>query len=259
VKFKRNKLRKDIIPQFADINPAYKANILKTIAILDDTNNILQNKIKEISKNIVKKQQQEIRFDINNILKLDRPSFYLFELLYPYGYNTDQIDDMVRSLNGISGKIFYSTDYQIIKDRNFLILTPVDKSTGTKTVYLSENINELKIGKNILLKIEYFQNSANFDLPKDDKIAVLDKGKLKFPLSIRKWQKGDYFYPLGMKQKKKLSDFFVDKKISILEKRNIFVLVSGNEIVWIIGYRIDNRYKLTADTEIIMQITLHFV
>ncbi len=259
VKFKRNKLRKDIIPQFADINPAYKANILKTIAFLENTNNILQDKIKEISKNIVQKQNRKTLFDIEKILELDNPSFYLFELLYPYGYNAAQVDDIVQALNGSSGKIFYSTDYQVIKDRDFLILTPIDKNTDTKTVYLTENTEKIKLSENQLLKISYFQNSADFKLPKDNTIAVLDKDKLKFPLIIRKWQKGDYFYPLGMKQKKKLSDFFIDMKLSNYDKQQVHVLLSGDDIVWIIAYRIDNRYKLSAETENIMQISTDFL
>ncbi len=259
VKFKRNKLRKDIIPQFADINPAYKANILKTIAFLEDTNSILQDKINEISKNIVQKQNRKTLFDIKKILELDNPSFYLFELLYPYGYNAAQVDDIVQALSGSSGKIFYSIDYQVIKDRNFLILTPIDKNTDTKTVYLTENLEKIKLSENQLLKISYFQNSADFKLPKDNKIAVLDKDKLKFPLIIRKWQKGDYFYPLGMKQKKKLSDFFIDIKLSNYDKQQVHVLLSGDDIVWIIAYRIDNRYKLSAETENIMQISTDFL
>jgi tRNA(Ile)-lysidine synthase len=258
-KFKRNKLRKDIIPQFGDINQAYKANILKTIAFLEDTNSVLQAKIKEISNHIVQKQNHKTLFDIEKILDLDKPSFYLFELLYPYGYNAAQVDDIVQALNGSSGKIFYSADYQIVKDRNFLILAPIDKNTGSQTVYLTENIKKIKLGENQLLKISFFKNSTDFKLPKDNKIAVLDKNKLKFPLIIRKWQRGDYFYPLGMKQKKKLSDFFIDMKLSYFDKQQVHVLLSGDDIVWIIAYRIDNRYKLTAETENIMQISTDFL
>ena len=179
--------------------------------------------------------------------------------MYPYGYNASQIKDIVQSLNGIPGKIFYSADYQLVKDRKFLILSPIRSNNQEQTVYLYENQTKAIINDQITLKIQFLQNTDNFTLLKDSKIAFLDKDKLKFPLKIRKWQKGDYFYPLGMNKKKKLSDFFIDNKFSKIDKENALVLLSGNDIVWLISHRIDNRYKLNPKTQNIMQISLEIL
>jgi len=256
VLIKRNKLRKEIIPQLADINPSYRENILKTIKILDETQNVLQEKVDEFRKELINRQDEILYFDIQKILKSKNPEFYLFELLYPYGYNAAQVSDVYNSLNGNSGKVFYSAKYQLVKDRQFLILSPLSKTMPEQTVYLSEHQTETKINQKLKLKIEQYSYQTNY--PKDSKIAVLDKDKLQFPLTVRKWQAGDYFYPLGMNKKKKLSDFFIDNKFSRTEKENTYVILSNNDIIWIVGYRIDNRYKIVSETKNILQIAADF-
>ncbi len=267
IRFKRNKLRHDIIPQFKDINTAYRENILKSIDLLNVTQDILQEKISEIRKEICSEKDVHIFFDIKKLTELKHLSFYLYELLAPYGFNPAQVEDIANSLKGISGKTFFSDEYQIIKDRAFLILSPIYDEEDNTLVYLHEKQNELifnhKINRQSFKKfqftIEYKKITGDFKIPKDNNIAVLDIEKLKFPLIIRRWEYGDSFYPLGMNQKKKLSDFFIDKKIPTIQKRNILVLLSGKDIVWVIGYRIDNRYKILSNTENIMQISLNFV
>lgn len=259
IRFKRNKLRHDIIPQFAEINSAYKENILKSIDLLNITNDILQEKITEIRTEICSEKDIHVFFDIKKISTLKHRAFYLFELLAPYGFNATQVEDIINSLNGISGKTFFSDKYQIVKDRAYLILSPIDDKNKYDIIHFSENELMLMINPSTALNIEYKQISKDFRIPTSNKIAALDKDKLKFPLTIRPWKNGDYFYPLGMNQKKKLSDFFIDKKIPTIKKRNILVLISGNDIVWVIGYRIDNRYKIHPDTKNIMQISLNFI
>ncbi|MCF6241033.1 MAG: tRNA lysidine(34) synthetase TilS [Bacteroidales bacterium] len=258
-RYKRNKLRHDIIPQFSEINPAYKANILKSIELLNVTNDILSEKVLEIKNKIVTQKGVHLFYDTKKILALTNPEFYLFELLYPYGYNASQVEDIVRSLRGMSGKVFYTNEYQLIKDRKFLILSPIRNQKEEPFVYLFENQNELIIHQKIKFTIEHKQVTSDFKIPVDAQIAVLDKNKLKFPLTIRRWEYGDYFYPLGMKQKKKLSDFLIDQKVPTVLKRNVFVLLSGKDIVWVIGLRIDNRYKIHPDTENIMQISSEII
>lgn len=109
----------------------------------------------------------------------------------------------------------------------------------------------------IQLEISRFDKSEAFEIPRSNKIAMLDINSINFPLVIRGWEQGDYFYPLGMTQRKKISDFLIDEKVNRIEKEKLFVLVSGNQIVWLIGKRIDNRFKITDQTKKILQIKLH--
>ena len=127
VKYKRNKLRQDIIPEFAEINPAYKQNILKTIERLNITNHILIEKLGEIKANIVEEKEEQTLLNISKLKELEPLNFFLFELLFPYGFNSDQVASIIKSIDGISGKSFYSSTHELIKDRDYLILIPIQK------------------------------------------------------------------------------------------------------------------------------------
>ena len=255
VKFKRNKLRHDIIPEFGSINPAYKQNILKTIERLNITNKILQEKITEIKAEIIEEKNDQLFIDIYKLKKLNKPNFHLFELLHPFGFNGGQTEQIIESLDGISGKIFYSNTHQLIKDRNNLII--VKKQQSEKELQdISEYQNIVKIKGVNFLELKTIKRTSDFKISYKLNIATLDKDKLKFPLKLRYWQKSDYFYPIGMNKRKKLSNFFIDNKFSKIEKDRTLLLVSEDNIVWIIGHRIDNRYKITDKTKNIVQISL---
>ncbi|RLD77103.1 MAG: tRNA lysidine(34) synthetase TilS [Bacteroidetes bacterium] len=243
VKYKRNKLRQDIIPELAEINPAYKQNILKTIERLNITNNILKEKLSEIKANVVEEKDEQLLFNISKLKELEPLNFFLFELLFPYGFNGEQVESIIKSFDGISGKSFYSSTYELIKDRNYLIIIPKQK-TKRFSLKISDKLSVVKLKDNSSLQIKSISRTKGFKIPQQLNIAALDKDKLHFPLEIRNWQKGNYFYPIGMKQKKKLSDFFVDNKFSKIEKEKALLLISKGEVVWVIGHRLDNGIKL---------------
>ena len=175
-------------------------------------------------------------------------NFFLFELLFPYGFNGEQVESIIKSFDGISGKSFYSSTYELIKDRNYLIIIPKQK-TKRFSLKISDKLSVVKLKDNSSLQIKSISRTKGFKIPQQLNIAALDKDKLHFPLEIRNWQKGNYFYPIGMKQKKKLSDFFVDNKFSKIEKEKALLLISKGEVVWVIGHRLDNRFKITDSTE----------
>ncbi len=254
VKIKRNKLRHDIIPQLAEINPAYQKNIIETIERLDITNEILKNRVNEVAQTILTKKGNQVLISIKKLKEQVYSNFFLFEILNPYGFNQSQIKDIINVTDGISGKIFNSPTHQIVKDREHFILLPI-KTSNTFSIEISDDQQKIKLTNNNYLKIETFSNTENFIIQKQTNIGVLDKDKLQFPLEVRSWETGDYFYPIGMKQKKKLSDFFIDNKFSKIEKEKTLLLISTKKIVWIIGHRLDNRFKITDKTKNIIQIT----
>jgi len=253
VKFKRNKLRHDIIPLFAEINPAHKQNMLKTIERLNITQQILNDKIGEIKANVVDEKDGQLFFSIPKLKQLNNLSFYLFELLNPYGFNGDQVESMVKSIDGIPGKSFYSVTHELIKDRENFILVPKYKKIQ-HSIQVSDSKGTVVLYGESKLQIKSISRTKGFKIPQQNDIVALDRDKLNFPLEIRNWQKGDYFYPIGMNRKKKLSDFFIDNKFTKIEKEKTLLLVSNGKIVWLISYRLDNRFKITDKTENILQI-----
>jgi len=257
--YTRNKIRHDLLPIIEDINPAYKNVITENIYRFQQAEIIYNEKItEEISKVFIKNGESD-RIDIKKLLLLKPHETYLYEMLKPYHFNYADVKDIISSLKGIAGKQFFSDSHRLIKDRDFLIIEKrkfEDQSKDT-SVLISEN--DLNIEFPVKLKLKIIAKDPSFKIPSDIGIACLDLSKLSFPLKIRKWEKGDYFYPLGMKQKKLLSDFFIDNKFSIIEKENTWLLLSGQDIIWIIGYRIDERYKISGKTTKIYQLNIYHI
>lgn len=258
-KYVRNKIRHQLIPLLKELNPNIQQTIANDIKHLSDTEKIYKKVISEKRSKIVTEEENSIRFSIKDLKKLNPLEPYLFEYLYPLGFNSVTINEIISCLEAQPGKQFFSTTHRLIKDRDFLI---VDTSIKTKARLPDGQVSTQKKDANHFIKknqkkikIENFEvlsnsaNAKNYKLKVSDNCANLDFDKLQFPLEIRKWEKGDVFYPLGMKGKKKLSDFFIDKKLSIIQKEKIWLLTSKDKIVWIIGLRMDDRFKVTNKTK----------
>jgi tRNA(Ile)-lysidine synthase len=175
---------------------------------------------------------------------LEFQSLILYELLHPYGFNAADVENILKSLKATSGKQFFSNTHVLIKDRNCLIIEKRDKIK--EEIMIIHNIDDLE---NHGFVMEKFSHNGSFHPVVAPNVIYVDAAKLTFPLTIRSWQKGDFFYPFGMKTKKKLSDFFTDLKIDLLEKQKIRLLCSQDQIVWIINHRADNRFRVDGSTE----------
>jgi tRNA(Ile)-lysidine synthase len=181
--------------------------------------------------------------------KLAHPKAYVYELLRDFGFNA--WNDVLGLLEGQSGKQLFSTNYRLIKDRDYLLLQQRTNTEETSEVVFIHD-SESTIETPIRLQIEEVANVTD----KEKNVFYVDKKMLTFPLIVRKWKNGDYFYPVGMKGKKKLSKYFKDEKYSLIDKENQWLLCSEENIIWIIGKRSDNRYKLTQPTNTIIKFTL---
>jgi tRNA(Ile)-lysidine synthase len=176
----------------------------------------------------------------------------LFEIVRDFKFGAQQLDDIVHLLDGDTGKYVQSSTHRIIRNRKWLIITPNNAEVSEH--FVVEEIGSLAIpGGEIHLKIKA---SNSFNPSADRHIAELDAGKIKYPLLFRRWKKGDYFYPLGMRKKKKLARFFIDLKMSSSEKEKAWVLEMDKKIVWIVGQRIDDRFKITEQTKEILHIEM---
>lgn len=253
IKYTRNKIRHNLLPIFQEINPGFNNTIIENIQRLKYVEKIYYNDIEQKSELVVSKKNNNVYINIAELQKLDEHKNYLFEFLQPYNFTNLILDDIDSSLNKTSGKVFYSATHKLVKDRKFLIITRISEH-NTSRFYIDEDTEY--ISKPIEMSIVVHKNDIDFIIPENSDIACIDFNMVQFPLMIRKWEKGDYFMPLGMNQLKKVSDFLVDNKLSLIDKENLWILLSGNLIVWIIGKRIDERFKITANTENIITFNL---
>ncbi len=250
-KYIRNKIRHQVIPVLKELNPSFETTMDATIKRLIKVEEIYNREMQKMRSLIAHQGENFISIPKSFLNFLPLPETYLFEFLKPFNFNSSSVDEIISGLAGESGKQFFSSTHRLIIDREVLIVEEI------KDFKLQISDFKLKIKKNqkeliyeeTKLNFKTITKPANYKLQTKNSIATLDFDKLTFPLEIRKWQQGDSFYPLGMKGKKKLSDFFIDNKLPLNEKENTWLLTSGGHVAWIIGMRIDNRFKITAQTK----------
>ena len=246
-KYERNKIRHHLLPELKKINSDASKAIQHTIDNLKDVEFVYRKGIEEEAKKLITTKGNTIYFSIKGLQELQFAHIYVYEELKKYGFNYSQAKEIIKSLKGQAGKVFLSSTHRLTKDRIQLILEKIAEKKDTLGKLKSET-KKYQSGA-FELKLSVKPKPAGFKPPISKDIACLDYDKLKFPLEIRKWATGDKFYPLGMFKPKKISDFLIDNKVSLSEKDGVFVLVSGKEIVWVIGHRIDDRFKIVSATK----------
>ena len=251
--YKRNLIRHQILPLLEKVNPAFRKNALKTIGNLHETGQLFQQRMSEIKDLVYSEDEQGAMINIEKLGTLTPLRTILFELIRPFGFQSEQIQDIIDSLGKESGRKFFSDNYRLVKDREFLIISS-NFSKQDAVFYIDEDCNEMSFP--IPLTIEKLERGPEFRFSKLPTVVDLDRDQLNFPIILRHWHEGEYFQPLGMTGLKKLSDFFIDQKYSIPDKENAWILSSGNQLVWVVGKRLDNRFKITHQTKKIIRIRL---
>ncbi len=251
--FQRNYIRHHVIPGLEKLNPAFRNNLTATMANLRDVEEFYMTEVTRQIKKISTGDSHFPEILVSSLLKLPHPRQVLFEWMSKYGFHPATSNQVFESLDGEPGRQFFSRTHRLVIDRSKLILTPIPESSG-QLFYIEKD--DLEIFEPIHLTIQSIDlNSLEID--PDPGMAFLDLDKLQFPLIVRKWKAGEYFQPLGMKGFKKISDFFIDQKLSIPEKEETWIIYSGNKVVWIAGYRIDNRFRISSETTNAICIQLH--
>jgi tRNA(Ile)-lysidine synthase len=244
-KYTRNKIRHSIIPKFLEINPSFENTIIDTSERLNEINEIVTDYIIKTRNEISISNGDTIVYRIKSLQSLSPQLTMLFELFRPYGIRKGQLEDLVKLIDGRTGTRLFTDDYRVFKNRTDLVVSKKNNDTGNFFVINSvEDFTNYKY----CVSAEIININSGFIMPESSETACLDAKKVSFPMVIRKWKHGDNFYPLGMKQKKKLSDYFIDKKYSVLEKEQCMILESQGSIVWLINDRIDNRFRITKST-----------
>lgn len=251
-KYLRNHLRHHIIPQFKKLRADFEQHLINTIEILDDTGIIFDQHVESLLNKMIRQKENSIHLPIAEIDKLPAKRTYLFEFLKNYGFSGKDIPQILNSFSSIPGKTFNSSSHKLIKDREDLILVPLNEKEREQ-IYIQEDLNEIE--HPLRLQFEVLDADEVQSYKSGKNIAYFDKDKIEYPLILRHWHKGEYFVPFGSEHFKKVSDFFIDQKMDLFAKQNCWILASANKIIWILNRRTDNRFRVTPDTQKVLKIT----
>jgi tRNA(Ile)-lysidine synthase len=244
----RNKIRNQLLPVFDELHPEARQGLYKSLEHLSAENELFRELLKEKLSQIVRHDDGIQKVKVPEPVEGPTLSFQLlFEWLRNYGFNTDQCHFIFEAMETGFGNKYFSPTHQLVIGRNELQLSEIKPVEDEK---IQIEIGKEEINSPIHLRFSRFEKSSGFIIDKSPDVALLDADKIQFPLTLRHWRHGDRFHPLGMKGSKLLSDFFVDQKFTEAQKQNVFLLVSAeNEILWVVGYRIDDRFKIEETTK----------
>jgi tRNA(Ile)-lysidine synthase len=243
-KYIRNKIRHQVLPVLKEINPSILDSFATTLENLQESKQIIEDRIENIASEVLEKEANFIKIDIKKIKELSNSKAYLYQLLKSYHFT--EWNDVYDLLNAQSGKQVFSKTHRLLKDRDVLILSKIDLSNSIEMAFqIEEEITEITNPIHLTFK-EVIEKSTE-----NKQTIYVDKDLLKYPLMLRKWEKGDYIYPLGMQGKKKLSKYFKDEKFSLIDKENTWLLCNAeNQIMWIINHRQDRRFVKNKNLKI---------
>jgi len=249
-KYLRNKIRHNLIPILKDLNQNFLSSFQNTQNYLQEAQTMVEDASIMVYQQVAKEEENDsIHFDLKKLMQLPNYKSYLYHWLREYGFTAwDDIYDLAESQ---SGKQVFSSDFRLLKDRDSLILSPINLVNEKEEYFIDENQKEVKIPLNLSLS-----KASDISIGSNTTIFV-DEDKLQFPLILRRWDEGDVFQPFGMKGKsKKVSKLFKDEKLSLIEKENAWILCSDNQIVWVVGIRQDERFRITHTTKNLLKIQL---
>jgi tRNA(Ile)-lysidine synthase len=253
-KYLRNKVRIGLVPMLKEINPQFTTIMRRNISRLSQAQDFITSAINIVKSESLEQQGDIYRLKVANIRPTLPRNYVIYEILNSeFGFKGDVVDALCHALDSdATGRRFYAREWVAVVDRGDVVITTVTEDDSCETI-VEKNTMRSYAGGSVLF-YEYCDIDFIENLDQGDNVALLDADKLKFPLKVRRWQDGDWFVPFGMSGRKKLSDYLIDKKVSLAEKGRPFVLLSGDDIVWVIGRRLDDRYAITRKTENVLRV-----
>jgi tRNA(Ile)-lysidine synthase len=251
--YQRNLLRHEVLPVLREINPNLDQTMHATAERVGGAEEIVRRYVEETSAQARRDDAEVTYLNIATLQKTAATTLVLHEILRPFGFSWLMVKDIVAAFAGESGRRFDSPTHRLVKDRDSLVITP-RRLTQFGTFQLAAGQTDLW-ADGMRLKAELHDDARHFIIPRSKSTAAFDADKLKFPLTLRKWQEGDWFMPLGMKGKKLLSDFLIDQKVPLNLKDDVRVLTSADgKICWVVGWRVDDRFKVEDATERVLTV-----
>lgn len=255
--YKRNLIRHKVVPVLQQLNPSLESTFLHSSAKLTSADRLLKKMLDEWASGVVVSVGDQIQISMTKIFSEIEPAYRLWHILEAYGFAYSQVEKILESPNGISGRMFESASYTLLTDRQNLILKKKVFSASDDEIEIEESQSAVNFAGRLISLSKKDQN-PNDDFSNTKNIVSINYEKLVFPLKIRKWKVGDAFQPLGMNgRRKKLSDLFIDLKMDRFAKEEALILLNGNEeIIWVVGVRLDERYKVQRGTACVLQVVV---
>ncbi len=255
-KYSRNYFRHQIIPLVEKVFPEAASNLADNIFRFREIEQLYKQSIDQHKKKLLEIKANEIHIPVLKLKKTEPLQTVIYEIIKDFGFTVSQTNEVIGLLESETGKYVKSKSHQVIKNRNWLIIAKNHSSeTSTIIIEKEDKYIEFALGHLVLKTV----NSEGYKISTDQLHATLDADKIKFPLILRKWKQADYFYPLGMTKKKKVSRFLIDQKLSKTDKENIWLLEMDKKIVWVVGLRIDDRFKIGISTKEVFFISIKTV
>lgn len=256
-KYQRNKIRLHIIPMLLQMNPSLHQTMQDFFENMQSAEAIFSEAINTARSSCLMQQGPDIRISLQALLAYQNPAVYLYEFLKPLGFSASICRQVASHLTSQPGKRFHSATHELLRDRDYLLVFPRQKSfLENSPCEIQEQEVVAECGEQ-QFRISHFPLQQPLQWPENEKTALLDHQKLAFPLKLRPWQPGDYIVPLGMKGKKKISDLLTDHKIPMNHKSKIMVLESDGKIAWVAGIRVSNLFRITKNTKKVFSISMH--
>lgn len=251
-KYSRNKIRHQVIPTLEKINPSLQKTTAKNIQRLKETEELFNYAIALLQENITFEKGNQLWIDLKKLVSSPAPKTLFFEILKPFQYNNDQVEQMLNAIGHQAGAIFSSPSHQTLLDRDFFVVKKRESLIHNQ-IFIDQNVSSISF-PNGKLSFEKIRTENDLDLS-DQQVAYFDFSRISFPLILRRWKAGDFFQPTGMKGKeKKVKKFLTDLKLNRFEKEKVWVLESDGKICWVIGFRVDERFKVLDNTNVIFKI-----
>lgn len=249
----RNKIRHTIMPIFKQMNPSFLETMQHNMERMKEVGEIMAEKIEDFKHEALASEEETTLISKDILTQAKQPHLILFEILNPYGFSSTAIHDILYCIsNNKIGRHFFTTNFRLIIDRHNLVLLKRNKEEEHSMYYIEKDQTNTEFP--LKLTIKSYVRPDNFEIIKDKRLLLVDADKIEFPLTIRKWNHGDSFKPLGLNGFKKISDYLTDIKMRRDQKENLWILLSGTDICWIIGSRPDDRFKITNKTKNIVEI-----
>ena len=246
--YTRNYFRNTILPQISNVYPKVTQNLLNNMERFKDVETLYRNEIERHQKKLLGKKGAAFLIPVLLLQKTPAYRTVLFEMVKPFGFKATQMPELIHLLESQSGKYMCSPTHRILKDRKHLVISALKEVPSAAIVIEGAGMFPFANGTLTL------KTGSVKDISTNERIAHIDEAYIQYPLMLRPWRTGDYFYPLGMRKKKKVSRFLIDKKLSLAEKERVWVVEMNKKIIWVAGHRIDDRFKVTDNTTSVLKL-----
>jgi tRNA(Ile)-lysidine synthase len=251
-KYTRNYFRHQVIPLVAQAYPGVMDNLADNLGRFREIEAIYRQAVELRKKKLLEYRGNEVHIPVLKLAQSEALGTLLYEILSPYGFSPSQAEACRELLDSPSGRYVASGTYRVLKNRGWLIISPLDTTVATNVLVEAADTSVAFAGG--VLRVDRLAMDRVGGLDQGPRVALLDAAAVRFPLLLRPWKTGDYFYPLGMRKKKKLSRFFIDNKLSVVQKEKVWVVEMDKKIVWVVGMRIDDRCRVGAGTKEVVRI-----